>query len=174
MEIYVHNNPSNITFNALVLVFLRSWNLPWNPKTDKPMEDSWLRVPAFRSPSPSGKDHYLLINNNIEHYSPIVIAEEEGIVLRIGQGKLNRTIPRGMILSILDEAIDIPAWEKEHQQSWSYRDMFNEEQVMLRHAAKFGHTTADITPKNTNLNIIRKSFAPRPCRRCGKNRVRTR
>jgi len=174
MEVYVHNNPSNITFNAYVLVFLRSWNLPWDPKTEEPWEDSWLRVPAFRSPGTEGKDHYLIINNNIEHHSPIVIAEDDCTVLKVGQGKPQKVIPRGMVLSLLDEAIDIPAWELAHQKAWSYKDMFNESLVMERHAAKFGQSTASITPQNKNLNIIRRSIAPRPCRRCGKNRVRHR
>lgn len=177
MEVYVHNNPGNIVFNAYVLLFVRSWNMPWNPEKDVPPEDTWLRVPAFRSPGPNGADHYVTVNAHIENASPVLIAEEECTMLRIGQAKSRKPVPKGMILSILDEAIDISAWEKEHQKSWPYREMFDDQLVMMRHAAKLGPASASgvsVTPTNPNLNLIRKSLAPRPCRRCGKNRVRAR
>lgn len=174
MEVYVHNNPGNIVFNSYILLFVRSWYLPWDPEKENPSDDSWVRMPAFRSPGPNGLDHYVSLNANVENLSPVVLAEEECVVLRVGQLKPRKPVPKGLILSILDEAIDISAWEKENQKSWPFRDMFDEKKMAVRHAAKFGaSTTQSGVPSNTNFALVRKSVMPKPCRRCGRNRVRT-
>lgn len=175
-EVYVHDNPSNLTFNSYLLVFVRSWYMPWE-KNETPMEDSWLRVPAFRSPGPKGQDRYVCINSNLELISPIVIAEDEMLVLKAGKAKPRKLIPLGLIKATLAEAIDVSAWELENKKSWPYRLMFDNDLVKYRYSVKYGETNSpymNVAPTNRTFNLVKRTALPRPCRSCGKGRVRAR
>lgn len=176
-EIYVHNNPGNITFNSCVLVYVRSWYMPWDPDKDKPMEDTWLRVPAFRSPGASGSDHFVCVNSNLELVSPVVLSDEDSRVLKIGRMKPSKKIAPGLIEAILAEAIDVPDWEYQNKESWPYNTMFDRNKVKERYAKKYGSSGnpfMNVPPSNRNFQLLKKAAMPRPCRSCGKGRVRAR
>ena len=161
-----------MTFNAHLLVFVRAWNMPWG-KEDEPMEDSWMRVPCFRSPGPGGKNHYLCVNPHVEGASPIVMSEEDNTVIKAGGRKLHKVIPQGLIESVRGEAIDVPAWEYERQESWPYLRMFDPDEVRYRYGVINGQEAAEnvnALPNNHNFAVIRKTVSPRPCRSCGRNR----
>lgn len=168
-DVFVFNNPGNMTFNSYVLLFIRAWYLPWDPIEDVPQNDTWMRMPAFRS-SHNGRPSYLTINSRVEALSPIMIAEQDNLVLRSGGGTANKPVNRGMILSILDNAFDVSTWEKENQASYPYKDMLDREAVAARYAIKTGGSFSDIDDRN--FKLVKSMVTPRPCRNCGRRRGR--
>jgi len=174
--IFVFNNPGNLQFNTHLLIFVRSWYMPWT-ESDEPMDDTWLRVPAIRAAGQSGIPHYTCINSNIEMMAPIVLGEDENMVLKIGRNKPRKPIPSGLIQAVRLDSLDVPSWEQEHQKSWPYQEMFLTELVKQRYAIKHGNVDApymNAVPTSRTYNMVHRTAMPTPCRSCGKGRVRVR
>lgn len=175
-EVYVHNNPSSLIFNTHLLVFVRTWHMPWS-EGDDPMPDTWLRVPAHKAPGIKDRDRYVCYNSNLEITSPIVIAEEDMVVIKAGRAKPYKLVPLGLMQATLAEAFDVPAWEFENKQSWPYKEMFDPEAVRRRYAQLHGDSAAtfmSVAPTNRIYNLVRRTALPTPCRSCGKGRARGR
>jgi hypothetical protein len=174
--VYVFNNPGNLQFNTFLLIFVRSWHMPWS-ENDEPMDDTWLRVPALRSSNRAGNATYICINSNVEMMAPIVLGEEESVVLKIGRNKPRKPIPTGLTQAVKMDALDVSEWERENQKSWPYKEMFVPELVKQRYAIKHGNMDApymNAVPTSRTYNMVRRTAMPTPCRSCGKGRVRVR
>lgn len=174
-EVYVHHNPGSIKFNAGLYVFIRSWYMP-TETGETPAEDTWLRVPAFKSPGPGGKDHYALVNPNIELISMVVVTDD-GIVRKVSRARPFLALAPSILKRITDEAIDVPEWEMQNQKSWPYATMFNKDLVKERYAIKYGETKApyfNVTSTNQTYMHVKRAVLPKPCSNCGQGRKRVR
>jgi hypothetical protein len=170
-DIYVHNNPSNIKYNAYLLLFMRSWYMP--TKIGEPVKnDTWLRVPAVKSQrySDPRSATYTCVNGNLELVSVMSIAEDSAKLTKIARGRPGKILQPFRVSEILREAVDISEWEYTQKQSWPYGVMFDTSLIQYRFKQKYGDNRAaymDPTSDNIVFMEIRKTVLPKPCG-CGR------
>ena len=164
MNVYVHHNPGSVEFNATLYMFVRSWYVP-TELDEPPAEDTWFRVPAYKTLGPQGRDSYVPINSNLAITSMLHLTEE-GLIIKAARAKPYKSINDVLLNRIKTAAIDIPEWEYQSQESWPYAAMFKKELVRHRYIAKYGETQNayfDVASMDKIYMEVRRSVLPKPC-----------
>lgn len=171
---FVHpvNNPANLTYNTSVLMFLRSWYMPFS-ETGCPNADNWVIVPAIASPLPdTGVDAnaqaartYVYPNPNIQLIATAIIDPETGYVTRMARSKANVKIDLRIVDWIKFEALSIPDYEEAKDKPWPYASMFEIPKIRERFHAKYGssNTLYDAPIISGTFEKVRKLVATPPC-----------
>lgn len=165
--IYVHDNPQGLEFNSVMYCFMRSWNCPVIPGFDF-KGDTWFAVPAIRRETQRDVT-FTIINSNIEMTAMMIVADN-GMLLKATRVNLQQKVGQHQIEQIVQQAFDISKWEKMHQQTFPYGNMFDGKEVKKRYAAKNGSNTEayfSIASENSLFTEIKKKVSPKPCN-CGK------
>lgn len=165
--IYVHDNPNNLEFNSVMYCFMRSWNCPDIEGFDF-KGDTWFAVPAIRRETQRDVS-FTIINSKIELTAMMIVADN-GMLLKATRVNLQQKVAQHQIEQIVAQAFDISKWEKMHQKSFPYENMFDGKQVQQRYQAKNGTNSEayfSIASENQLFTEIKKKVSPKPCN-CGK------
>ena len=165
--IYVHDNPQNLEYNALLYVFMRHWYCPELP--DHVFHgDTWFKVPAIRVET-KDRVSYTIINSKIE-MSAMMMLSDNGRLMKANRVNLDQKVPDHQLKEVEREAFDISQWEKANQTSFPYGKMFDSALVNARYRTRNGANTEayfSISSTNQLFSQIKKVVSPKPCN-CGK------
>lgn len=165
-RVYVHENPNNLQFNAVMYAFMRSW---YCPDVDglKFEGDTWFKVPAIRTETADSVS-FTIINSKIE-LSSMMLISETGRLLRATRTRTDQKVPDADMMRVRQTAFDIPAWELENQRTFPYKNMFDSPEVNKRYRSLHNSSDAffSIASQDQLFTRIKTTVSPKPCN-CGK------
>ena len=166
-KVYVHDNPNDLPFNAVMYAFMRSWYCP----TAEGLEfegDTWFKVPAIRTETATSVS-FTIINSKIEMSSMMLISET-GRLLRATRTRTDQKVPDADMMRVRQQAFDIPSWELANQKPFPYANMFESSEVNRRYRLVNGTDSEaffSIASQDPLFTKIKTVVTPKPCN-CGK------
>lgn len=176
MSIYVHKNPGSIDYNTCLYAFMYSCYFPTSAYEAVVSKDFWIRVPAVRTRVSNGRDSFVCLNSKVERTALMLVAEDDGLVIKTGKVQPYRQVPAKILEDIKKEAIDIPEYERFNNESWEYNLMFNKDMVRHRWSQRHDWVKENekglvpMSPVNKTYKKARRASMPPPCKNCGKHK----
>lgn len=167
MSVYVHDNPQNLPFNAVMYAFMRQWYCP-ELEDHVFTGDTWFKVPAIKAETATSVS-FTIINNKIELSSMMLISENSRL-LRATRTRTDQLVPEAEMMRVRQVAFDIPAWELLHQKPFPYDKMFESALVNKRYKEINGNDSDaffSIASADQLFTKIKTAVSPKPCN-CGK------